>query len=73
MIARFDKAGQREPPMPGVLADYLREFIQGMPADTLRFATKRTNVGRLYQASAIFKRGVDRAARGTGSRCATLL
>jgi hypothetical protein len=73
MIARFDKAGQRAQPKPGVLADYLREFIQGMPVDTLRFTTKRTNAGRLYQALAIFKRGVDRAARGTGSRCATLL
>lgn len=57
-----DKAGQREQRMPGVLAEYLRQFIEDMPADALLFPSKRAK----SQASAIFDRCVDRAALGSG-------
>lgn len=61
-----DKAGQREQPMPGILATYLREFVRGRAADAFLFASARAKSGRIYQASAIFARCVARAGLGKG-------
>lgn len=61
-----DKAGQREQPMPTVLADFLRSRIAGMAADAFLFASPRAKSGRVYQASAIFDRCVTRAGLGEG-------
>lgn len=61
-----DKAGQREQPMPTVLADFLRSRIAGLHADAFLFASKRAKTGRVYQASAIFERCVARAELGEG-------
>lgn len=61
-----DKAGQREQPMPTVLADYLRGRIVGLEPEAFLFASKRAKSGRVYQASAIFDRCVERAGLGPG-------
>lgn len=61
-----DKAGQREQPMPTVLADFLRSRIAGMDADAFLFTSRRAKSGRVYQASAIFDRCVTRAGLGEG-------
>lgn len=61
-----DKAGQREQPMPTVLADFLRERIAGLDPEAYLFASKRAKSGRVYQASAIFERCVARAQLGEG-------
>jgi len=55
-------------PMPTVLADYPRKFVDGMDSDVLLFASKRAADGRLYQANAIFTRCATRADWAPASR-----
>jgi integrase len=56
-----DKAGRREQPMPEILAEYLRPLTKAMPSETLLFASRRAESGRLFQVNAIFARCVERA------------
>jgi integrase len=56
-----DKAGQREQPIPTVLADYLRQLLKTMKPDSYVFASRRAKAGRLYQVNGIFARCVKRA------------
>lgn len=56
-----DKAGRREQPMPGILADYLREFIARRDPDAYLFPSKRAESGRVYQINSMFSRCVERA------------
>lgn len=67
-----DKAGQREQPMPTVLASLLRERIAGLEPTSFLFASSRAKSGRVYQASAIFDRCVKRAKLGDGITPPTL-
>lgn len=59
-----DKAGARQQPMPTVLATFLRKLIARRPADDFLFASPRAKSGRVYQASSIFARCVERAGLG---------
>lgn len=56
-----DKAGQREQPMPQILADYLRPFIASLQPDDWLFPSARSKRGRVYQMSSQFARCVARA------------
>lgn len=56
-----DKAGQREQPMPRVLADYLRGLTTGRAPDDYLFPSKKAKSGRVYQINSIFRRCADRA------------
>jgi integrase len=56
-----DKAGQREQPIPSVLAGYLRPLLKTMSADSYIFASRKAKAGRLYQVNRIFARCVERA------------
>jgi integrase len=56
-----DKAGQREQPIPKVLADYLQPLLGTMKPDAYVFASRKAKAGRLYQVNGIFARCVKRA------------
>ncbi|ROU09428.1 hypothetical protein D9T17_00965 [Lysobacter enzymogenes] len=56
-----DKAGEREQPIPEVLAKYLVKLTARRGPDEFLFASKRAADGRLYQISSIFARCVERA------------
>ncbi|MET4727937.1 integrase [Lysobacter enzymogenes] len=56
-----DKAGEREQPIPQVLAAYLAKLIAGRELDEFLFPSSRAATGRVYQVNTIFDRCVKRA------------
>lgn len=56
-----DKAGEREQPIPEVLAKYLARLIAGREPDEFLFPSARAASGRVYQINSIFDRCVKRA------------
>ncbi|WP_363800070.1 tyrosine-type recombinase/integrase [Lysobacter firmicutimachus] len=56
-----DKAGEREQPIPEVLAKYLSKLIAGREPDEFLFPSARAASGRVYQINSIFARCVQRA------------